>query len=151
MTATEILRPTLIILAWVMALSWLHRSVMALRGMASVLDLTLIDKNQFPGLTASHGPDVTVVVPARDEQDSISDCLESLRRSEGVRAQIIAIDDRSNDRTGEFMDAAALASRDGANTVEVIHNRDLPPKAASALARSRLKPPTPKKSFALGS
>ena len=50
MTPTEVLRPTLIILAWLMALSWLFRSVTALRGMASVLDLTAIDK----GLAAAH-------------------------------------------------------------------------------------------------
>ena len=65
MTPTEVLRPTLIILAWLMALSWLHRSVMALRGMASVLDLTAIEEDQFPALPESNAPDVTVVVPAR--------------------------------------------------------------------------------------
>jgi glycosyltransferase involved in cell wall biosynthesis len=143
MTPTELLRPTLIILAWLMALSWLHRSVMALRGMASVLDLTAIEKDQLPALPESDGPDVTVVVPARDEQDSIEATLESLLRSEGVRAQIVAIDDRSQDRTGEIMDAVSRSNK-SSNTLEVIHNRELPkgwlgkPHAlALGVARSR--------------
>ncbi len=126
MTPAEVLRPTLIILAWLMALSWLHRSVMALRGMTSVLDLTAIEEDQFPALPESNAPDVTVVVPARDEQDSIVASLESLLGSEGVRAQIVAIDDRSEDRTGELMDAVASTSNKGSNTLEVIHNRELP-------------------------
>lgn len=126
MTPIEVLRPTLIVVAWLMALSWLHRSVTALRGMATVLDLTAIDKESLPGLPESNCPDVTVVVPARDEQNSIGANLESLLRSEGIRAQIVAVDDRSEDRTGELMDAAASRSNEGSNTLEVIHNRDLP-------------------------
>ncbi len=126
MTSSDVLRLTLIILAWLMALSCLHHSVMALRGMASVLDLTAIDKDLLPSLPQDNAPDVTVVVPARDEQDSIRANLESLLRSEGVRAQIIAIDDRSEDRTGEVMDAVASGSNKGSNTLEVIHNRNLP-------------------------
>lgn len=126
MTPTELLRPALIILVWLMALSWLHRSMMALRGMASVLDLTSIEKDSLPALPEIAGPHVTVVVPARDEQDSIGATLESLLRSEGVSAQIVAIDDRSEDRTGELMDAVASNAGDGGNTMEVIHNRELP-------------------------
>ena len=132
MTPIEILRSTLIILAWLMAFSWLYRSVTALRGMTSVLDLTTTDKNQLPSLPANNGPHVTVIVPARDEQDLISENLESLLRSEGIRAQIIAIDDRSEDRTGDLMDAVASRSShgsntpNGSNTLEIIHNRELP-------------------------
>ncbi len=127
MTPIEVLRFTLIVLAWLMALSWLFRSMMAIRGMASVLDLTELDQNEFPSLPMSHGPDVAVIVPARDEQNSIQSTLESLLHSQGVRAQIIAVDDRSEDGTGELMDAVASKSKIGANTLEVIHNRDLPP------------------------
>ncbi|HEY2466766.1 MAG TPA: glycosyltransferase [Terracidiphilus sp.] len=127
MTSIEVLRFTLIILAWLMALSWLQRSLTALRGMASVLDLTAMDRVLLPALAESNDPDVTVVVPARDEQDSIEATLESLLRSESVRAQIVAIDDRSQDRTGELMDAVASRSHDVPNTIEVIHNRESEP------------------------
>ena len=126
MAPIEVLRPTLIISAWLMALNWLYRSVTALRGMASVLDLTAIGKESLPALPESGGPDVTVVVPARDEESSIQASLESLLGSKGVRAQIVAIDDRSEDRTGDLMDAVASRSNKGSNTLEVIHNRELP-------------------------
>ncbi len=126
MIPTDVLRPALIVLAWLMALSWFQRSVMALRGMASVLDLTATDECQLPPLPERNVPDVTVIVPARDEQDSIEATLESLLRSEAVRAQIVAIDDRSDDRTGEVMDAVASRHRNDSNTLEVIHNRELP-------------------------
>jgi hypothetical protein len=126
MTSTEILRPALIVLAWLMALSWLQRSVMALRGMASVLDLTAGDEHGLPSLPEGDCPDVTVIVPARDEQDLIQTTLESLLRSEAVRAQIIGIEDRSTDRTGELMDAVASKPNRGSNTLEIIHNRELP-------------------------
>jgi glycosyltransferase involved in cell wall biosynthesis len=127
MSSIEVLRITLIIVAWLMAMSWLYRSVTALLGMASVLDLIELDQQKFPALPARLGPDVAVIIPARDEQDSIQQTLESLLRSEGVSAQIVAIDDRSEDRTGEIMDAVAAQSPQDANTLEVIHNRDLPP------------------------
>jgi Glycosyl transferase family 2 len=126
MTPTDVLRPTLIILAWLMALSWLSRSVAALRGMASVLDLAAIDESLLPALPESDVPHVTVIVPARDEQNSIEATLESLLDSDGVRAQIVAIDDRSQDRTGEFMDAVASRPNKGSNTIEIIHNGELP-------------------------
>src|SRR5205809_7121622 len=103
MIHNETLRLVITVLAWLIALSSLRRSVLALRGMALVLDLTTIEKGLQPPLPQSTSPDITVIVPARDEQDSIEACLESLLRSEGVRAQIVAIDDRSGDRTGELM------------------------------------------------
>ncbi len=126
MISNEPLRLTLTALAWLMALSWLYRSATALRGMASVLDLTEIDKGQLPALPETSGPDLTVVVPARDEEDSIEASLESLLCSKGVRAQIVAIDDRSEDRTGELIDAVGSRPHNGSNTLEVIHNRELP-------------------------
>lgn len=127
MTPTEVLRPTLTILAWLMALSWLYRSFTALRGMASVLDVTVIEKGELPALPQSDCPNVTVVVPARDEQNSIEATLESLLHSRGVQAQIVAIDDRSEDRTDEIMDAVASKFENSSNSIEIIHNRELPP------------------------
>jgi glycosyltransferase involved in cell wall biosynthesis len=95
--------------------------------MASILDLTESDIGQLPTLPQSDRPNITVVVPARDEQDSIEATLESLLRSTGIQAQIVAIDDRSEDRTGELMDAVASKFGNSGNSIEVIHNRELPP------------------------
>ena len=42
---------------------------------------------------------VQVVVPARNEQDSIGRCLESLVAQQGIAFQITVVDDESSDRT----------------------------------------------------
>ncbi|MBY0356777.1 MAG: glycosyltransferase family 2 protein [Candidatus Obscuribacterales bacterium] len=48
-------------------------------------------------------PFVSVVVPARNEEGKIERCLESLARQNYPRYEVIAIDDRSDDRTGEII------------------------------------------------
>ncbi|MBD3392956.1 MAG: glycosyltransferase [Chitinivibrionales bacterium] len=60
-----------------------------------------------------HGPghygspqDVSVVVPARNEQDHIRMCLDSIRNQEGVR-EILVVDGGSDDRTREIAEGAA--------------------------------------------
>src|SRR6266536_5016614 len=46
-------------------------------------------------------PEVTIVVPARDEGANLADCLASLVAQTGVRLEILVVDDHSTDRTGE--------------------------------------------------
>jgi glycosyltransferase involved in cell wall biosynthesis len=68
------------------------------------------------------------VVPARDEEAAIDQCLLSLLASTGVKLQIVAVNDRSSDRTGQHMDAIANAPRDAGSShlFEVIHITELP-------------------------
>ncbi|MFC1726339.1 glycosyltransferase [candidate division KSB1 bacterium] len=49
---------------------------------------------------------VTVIVPARNEEKNISECLECLLNQDydQKKLEIIVIDDRSTDRTGEIID-----------------------------------------------
>lgn len=47
-------------------------------------------------------PEVSVIVPARDEEVSLAACLESLLRQQDVREEIIVVDDGSTDRTREI-------------------------------------------------
>ncbi|HYU46724.1 MAG TPA: glycosyltransferase [Terriglobales bacterium] len=47
-------------------------------------------------------PEVTIVVPARDEEANLADCLASLVAQTGVRLEILVVDDHSTDRTGEI-------------------------------------------------
>ena len=44
-------------------------------------------------------PEVSVVVPARNEEDSLAACLESLDAQQNARFEIIVVDDGSTDRT----------------------------------------------------
>jgi glycosyltransferase involved in cell wall biosynthesis len=51
---------------------------------------------------ASFLPDVSIIVPARNEEASLPACLESLTAQTGVRFEIIVVDDASTDRTCEI-------------------------------------------------
>ncbi|GEM_PF-80021 len=54
-----------------------------------------------PASTDSAPARVSVIIPARNERDRISDCLRSLRDQGGAVSEIIVVDDRSDDGTAE--------------------------------------------------
>ncbi len=62
----------------------------------------------YPLLPASRevaraGPLVSIIVPVRNEEDSVKDCVESLRNLEYKRKEIIVVDGDSSDRTPEIL------------------------------------------------
>lgn len=63
--------------------------------------------------------EVSIIVPARNEQASLADCLQSLITQDGVTYEIIVIDDASTDRTRQIAD--------GFPTVRVIPAPPVPP------------------------
>jgi hypothetical protein len=119
---------TFTISCWVQGLSWLWQAVAALRGMPRLPDLTRIDADSLPALPDADGPHLSVLVPACNEEPTIQATLRSLLESTGLRLQIIAIDDRSTDRTGALMEqVAAHAAHDfPQHTLTILRNRDLP-------------------------
>src|SRR5260370_38748126 len=52
-------------------------------------------------------PDVSIIVPARNEEASLGDCLESLTTQTGVAFEIIVVDDGSTDRPHEIAQSLA--------------------------------------------
>jgi len=52
-------------------------------------------------------PDVSIIVPARNEEASLGDCLTSLTAQTGVALEIIVVDDGSTDRTREIAQSFA--------------------------------------------
>jgi glycosyltransferase involved in cell wall biosynthesis len=52
--------------------------------------------------TISQRPTVSVIVPARNEESCLADCLRSLTTQSGVTFEIIVVDDHSTDRTREI-------------------------------------------------
>ena len=52
--------------------------------------------------TSGKNPEVSVIIPARNEQASLGACLESLVAQSGVDFEIIVVNDHSTDRTGEI-------------------------------------------------
>jgi glycosyltransferase involved in cell wall biosynthesis len=117
-----------IALSWTIALAWLWHAVAMLRGMPTLPDLTRIDPDSLPPLAGADAPDVAVVVPACNEENNIQATLQSLLASTGLRVEIIAVNDRSTDRTGELMKqiAAEAAAKDGPHSLRVFHIGELP-------------------------
>ncbi len=63
---------------------------------------------RFP-VPESSIPEISIVVPARNEQASLAECLESLTAQTGVAFEIIVVDDGSSDRTREIAQSFAGA------------------------------------------
>jgi glycosyltransferase involved in cell wall biosynthesis len=121
-----IVHDSILVLAWLLAFVWWRRSIEALRGIRTMLDLTELDRDTLPQLIDHQPPHLTVVVPARDEATSIEATLRSLFSQTGIRLQIVAVDDRSVDATGAKMDALATDAASGPHAYEVLHIRELP-------------------------
>jgi glycosyltransferase involved in cell wall biosynthesis len=112
--------------SWFLALGWLWRAVAALRGMPTLPDLTRMDVSALPPLPEGNGPDLSVIVPACNEEESIEATLRSLLASTGLRLEIIAVDDRSTDKTGTLMDAIADEAAGGPHRLHALHLTELP-------------------------
>jgi len=52
--------------------------------------------------TVTEHPQVSIIVPARNEEASLGDCLRSLVAQIGVNFEVIVVDDHSTDRTREI-------------------------------------------------
>ena len=117
------MRPTFAVtacgLASIVALAWVGKWLAAARGLRQIPDLL---KPEFDQPAGPDAPSITVIVPARNEAADIQDCLRSLLAQDYPRLEILAVNDRSTDATGELMNALAQPER-----LRVLHIHDLPP------------------------
>ncbi|HUF13878.1 MAG TPA: glycosyltransferase [Longimicrobiales bacterium] len=67
---------------------------------------------------AQEGPRVSVIVPARNEAGNISACLGALMSSSYTNREIIVVDDRSTDGTGDIVRALEARSEESIRLVE---------------------------------
>src|SRR5262245_37061731 len=81
------------------ALLWLALAARTMRGVLALKSL--------PPTVASPPPRVSVVVAARDEQGRIETTVRRLLVQVGIELNVIAVDDRSTDRTGEILHQVA--------------------------------------------
>ncbi|MFA5864027.1 MAG: glycosyltransferase [Phycisphaerae bacterium] len=79
--------------------------------------------SRYPIGKFSPMPKVSVLVAGKNEERNIERCLRSLLGQNYPELQVIAINDRSTDRTGEIMDK--LAGQSGGR-LKVVHVRQLP-------------------------
>ena len=106
-------------MAWVVALAWLWKAITAARGMPQIPNLCDPQYN----LTPTGSPTITVIVPARNESADIAATLESLLNQDYPNLQILAVNDRSTDTTGDLMDALATQHP---QKLSILHIGELP-------------------------
>ena len=113
----------------ILAVAWFSRIVEAALGMPRVADIARPEWDRRPAAPSGEAK-VSIVVPARNEEEDIRDTLNQLLAIDYSNYEIIAVDDRSTDRTGPIMDeVAALESRAAlvpATRLKVIHISELP-------------------------
>src|ERR1051326_6470741 len=125
----------------ILALAWFSRIVDAALGMPSVADISRPEWDRNPVLPAGN-PRVSIIVPARNEEDIMQQALRTLLALDYDNYEIIAVNDRSTDATGEIMERVAGSqnqsqsphpvspkngeTRVGPPLLRVIHHRELP-------------------------
>ena len=109
----------------ILALAWFSRIVDATLGMPSVADVSRPEWNRNP-VSPSGNPRVSIIVPARNEEEAIEQALRSLLALDYDNYEVIAVNDRSTDRTGEIMEQVAKNSG-STPALRVVHHEELPP------------------------
>lgn len=121
----------------ILALAWFSRIVDAALGMPSVADVSRPEWDRNP-VSPAGNPRVSIIVPARNEEETIEQALNTLLSLDYDNYEVIAVNDRSTDRTGEIMEAIERDSHFSQNRREMghpipglpefrpIHHRELP-------------------------
>jgi chlorobactene glucosyltransferase len=86
------------------------------------LNLKSLKKVRADSKVPDSKPLVSVMVPARDEEANIRNCLESLRKQDYPNYEVLVLDDNSIDRTAEIV--SEIAAED--DRIRLIHGRPLP-------------------------
>jgi glycosyltransferase involved in cell wall biosynthesis len=105
----------------ILGLAWFWRLAEAAIGVPKIADISTSAWDRTP----SDHPRVSIVVPACDEAADIKATLSRLLVLEYDNYEVIAVNDRSTDGTGEVMEKVAAAAPPG--RVKVIHVTKLPP------------------------
>ena len=105
----------------ILALVWFSRLLDAALGMSKVADISRPEWNRKP----AGNPRVSIIVPARNEEAHIAPALTTLLKLDYDNYEVIAVNDRSIDRTGEVMNQIALTP-EAQGRLKVIHITELP-------------------------
>lgn len=138
----------------ILALAWFSRIVEAALGMPSVADVSRPEWDRNP-VRPEGNPRVSIIVPARNEEETIAQALKTLLGLDYDNYEIIVVNDRSTDRTGEMIErvvnsyssdhrgdhpgsqnshpvpsigAGAKVGHPSSHPVRVIHHSELPPR-----------------------
>jgi glycosyltransferase involved in cell wall biosynthesis len=86
----------------ILALAWFSRIVDAALGMPSVADVSRAEWDRNP-VSPAGNPRVSIIVPARNEEETIEQALNTLLALDYDNYEVIAVNDRSTDSTGEIL------------------------------------------------
>ena len=127
----------------ILALAWVSRIVDAALGMPSVADVSRPEWDRNP-VSPAGNPRVSIIVPARNEEETIAQALETLLALDYDNYEVIAVNDRSTDSTGEIMERIEKSPRPstgsgqassqkvrkvgqpGSRSFRVLHHTELP-------------------------
>jgi cellulose synthase/poly-beta-1,6-N-acetylglucosamine synthase-like glycosyltransferase len=104
-----------------LALAWSSRLIGAAIGMPKVADVALAQWDRRP----QPEPRLSIIVPARNEEESIAASLQQLLSLDYANYEVIAVNDRSTDRTREILDRVAETPA-AHGRLKVIHVDTLP-------------------------
>jgi glycosyltransferase involved in cell wall biosynthesis len=111
------------IVGTILALAWFSRILDAALGMPKIANLAKPEWDRQP----NQNPRISIIVPARNEETDIEQSLCSLLALDYENYEVIAVNDRSSDRTGEIMDELA-ATAASSRILQIIHVKELPPQ-----------------------
>jgi len=121
----------------ILALAWFSRIIDAAMGMPHVADVSRPEWDRDP-VRAGGNPRVSIIVPARNEEEAIETALQSMLSLDYDNYEVIAVDDRSTDRTGTILarlsdfqfsqkiPQGGHAARGKCPNFRVLHHRELP-------------------------
>ncbi|MGB6385921.1 MAG: glycosyltransferase family 2 protein [Terriglobales bacterium] len=118
----------------ILALAWFSRIVEAAFGMPHIADIARPEWDRRAAspnpaspnpVSPNDEPRVSIIVPARNEEENIRETLRQMLALDYSNYEIIAVNDRSTDHTGSIMDEVAESSQ-AHGLLRVIHISELP-------------------------
>ena len=106
-----------------LALIWLRAALPLAWHFSETVDLTRPEWEPPADLSL---PALTIVVPARNEEAEIEPALRSLLLLDYSQYEVVAVNDRSTDQTGQIMERLA-AEPPSRGKLRVVHVAELPP------------------------
>lgn len=108
-----------------LALIWADRLRDAVAGMPAIPDIASDEYDRVP-LANGASPRVSIVTPARNEEARVEAGLRSLLGLEYPDYEVLAVNDRSTDKTGDIMERVAADAHAGSAELRVLHIDQLP-------------------------